>query len=277
LVGINLSNASLRHAKLYRVDGSGAKLADADLAYARLDNAILSDADLSSANLERANFTNANLSRADLRGATLRWSNFTGAQLAEARLDGAVLDNTTLVNATGLPSDEEWAAILGIPLDQLGIALSRKNVWLEDTSVLRIVCEGKGVAEATPYQPEKPLHPVAISGKNFGTSLGDDADIIRPTAVRFAELVACVGPSVEITVQVCKYTLGARVKRVAWERQVTIRAAQTGEVIASRAFQGSPPESCPSSTVMGETLHGGLVPASEVAAWIASFSTGSNQ
>ncbi|MER5398210.1 pentapeptide repeat-containing protein [Streptomyces sp. NPDC002599] len=96
---LDLRRASLRGARLDKVNFRHANLAsawlvDAVLADSRLVNTDLRRANLQGASLVRADLRGAHLQDADLRRANLRGADLTGADLTGAQLDGADLADT---------------------------------------------------------------------------------------------------------------------------------------------------------------------------------------
>ena len=100
---INLFEANLTGANLYRANLEGANLTGANLYRANLEGARLEGANLTGANLYRANLYRANLEGANLTGANLYRANLEGARLEGANLTGANLYRANLkgANLTG--------------------------------------------------------------------------------------------------------------------------------------------------------------------------------
>jgi uncharacterized protein YjbI with pentapeptide repeats len=94
LTGANLRYADLRHATLSSAILTSANLTDANLRYA-----ILYGADLTSAYLLTALLSDADLRYATLSGANLSGANLTGAKLGNANLTGAILTGAILTGA----------------------------------------------------------------------------------------------------------------------------------------------------------------------------------
>ena len=111
----DLSEKSLRYAKLRAADFSfsdlsGADLTDADLKYADFFSANLSEATLTRADLEYTEFWGANLSEATLTNANLRDARLMQADLTGANLTGADLAGAYLIRAIGLNCEQLTAA-----------------------------------------------------------------------------------------------------------------------------------------------------------------------
>jgi uncharacterized protein YjbI with pentapeptide repeats len=103
--GLDLGEADLREANLWKADLSRANLINADLWGADLREVNLSGADLWGVNLSQADLSGANLSEADLwkaklRGADLSQANFSQANLTEANLCATQVLGTNFEEAT---------------------------------------------------------------------------------------------------------------------------------------------------------------------------------
>jgi uncharacterized protein YjbI with pentapeptide repeats len=92
--GVDLSNASLVGANLFK-----ARLSRADLRSSDLRDAYLSEADLLGADARRADFSRANLLEANLRQVNFGEANLSEANLEAADLRGAILDRARLPKA----------------------------------------------------------------------------------------------------------------------------------------------------------------------------------
>jgi uncharacterized protein YjbI with pentapeptide repeats len=97
--GVNLDNANLERAILYKVNLTGASLNQANLHKAVLTAANLTGTSLREANLQQAIMGAANLTGADLSHANLYQTNLFLANLHGATLDGTNLCNTNLKEA----------------------------------------------------------------------------------------------------------------------------------------------------------------------------------
>ncbi|MEB3282679.1 MAG: pentapeptide repeat-containing protein [Lyngbya sp.] len=103
--GLDLGEADLREANLWKADLSRANLINADLWGADLREANLTGADLWAVNFSEADLSSANLEAADLwraklRGADLSHANFSHANLTEANLRGTQILGTNFEGAT---------------------------------------------------------------------------------------------------------------------------------------------------------------------------------
>ena len=102
LSGANLNQADLSRANLNQADLSRANLTEASLVSSDLNGTNLSGADLQSANLSGANLNQADLSGANLSGAELFEANLNGANLFEANLNQAKLIKADLIGVKWL-------------------------------------------------------------------------------------------------------------------------------------------------------------------------------
>lgn len=103
--GLDLGEADLREANLWKADLSRANLINADLWGADLREANLTGADLwgvnlSETDLSQANLTGADLWRANLRGADLSHADFSQANLTEANLRATQILGTNFERVT---------------------------------------------------------------------------------------------------------------------------------------------------------------------------------
>jgi hypothetical protein len=98
--GVNLTQADLRNANLFRNSFHSATLDNADLS-----GAYLVHTNFYHAKLRGAKLTNADLRKANFYNADLTNANLCGADLTGARLYGAVLDGADLRNTKGLLVD----------------------------------------------------------------------------------------------------------------------------------------------------------------------------
>lgn len=291
LRGANLSGSSLRKVSLTRAQMTGAamsfatldaadmssavlvqaQLNDARLVGARFDAATLDAVNLNGADLDRAVLTKATVSGSTLRKTRLTGVNFSGAtivgsDLRDAVLNGATLDGAQLENlrmegvslmkATGLP-DTMLARGLGVAATGLAETLIRRNIRMESREGIRLAmgaaCRGKPVPGAGVF-PAGSFHPMVVATSNGSLSQDPSERAWEPMALRFGQLVACVGNEIEETVQLCPYvTLDARrqrriVTRVRYSRSIKIVAARTATVIANEVVRGGEPNSCPAVT-----------------------------
>lgn len=225
--------------------GPGAKLEHCNLKGKDLSRADLHEASLSGANLQGANLKGANLS-----GANLQKADLTGVDLTGAQLDGVILESTNLQEVVGL-TDGALAHLLDVDPKGLARALSQNNVRLESReSILAALggaCRGQGIAEAAPYNPEGTFHPlVLLSDAGELHDMTDDVaeNGLEPMALRFAELLVCVGEEQEVLVQKCKYLNGPPTLRFKYPIHVRAVEARTGALVAESDFEETP-RRCP--------------------------------
>lgn len=275
LAGVDLSEASLRDTSL-----GGASLRDANLARATLDGAKLRGADLRDADLSGADLTGADLTEANLRAATLTGAAVVRTDLRRATLDRAILtgitmtdvtlNRATLIGATGLP-DNKLARGLNVSGRDLGRTLTAKDIRLETrTSILTalgVACRGRAVRGAARYSPSGFSPMVILNTKGGRSSLSDEGDDLdwEPMAVRFGQLVACLGSEQQIAIQTCPYfsfSGGAApsITRYRYQRSVRVVSARAGKAVLDIVMRGSTPDRCPSIASFSQTrIDGGHV------------------
>lgn len=293
LDGARMAGADLEAADLSRINGtradfSKANLRDAILVGANLTRARLSDARLTSSNLTRANLSGANGSNAyfdytklvsarltgvNLGNVDVTNADFTSATLRNVRLDGAKVDG-----AIGLTDARLSSALNVKPLD-LARVLSRKGLFLEPqpviTTRLGAACRGRPVEGAGSSRSNGT---VLLILRDQGRAMTDVRWNLQPTAVRFAEFVACLGPRETSRVDTCgpyvftgTSTRAPNITRLQARQHVRLVNAKTARVVAQRTVEGSPPESCPFFSSSDVTSIGGRMPYGLMLGQIASM------
>jgi uncharacterized protein YjbI with pentapeptide repeats len=280
LAGADLSGSTLRRTILHDADLTGTNLQEADLGGASFRNTVLARADLRDldltqttfqpASLEGAVLDGANLRGVDLvgvslRGASLRGTDLTDANLSDAdlsraALDGATLESTTLIGTTGL-SDESLARALRVPAEDLGGALTQRGIRLEPRddilAALSDACGGRGVDATTPY-PRGDFHPMVVLDDRGRRGPDTDRTVDlgwEPMALRFTQLVACVGEEKQTELETCPYTGGGRfatITRVQNRREFRAVEASSGRTVLERSLTGNAPQPCPPAYVFTE-------------------------
>jgi uncharacterized protein YjbI with pentapeptide repeats len=285
LSAANLSGASLSGASLRGATGSNAYLSfttltNADLTNADLTNADLTNADLTSANLEGAkagganpssakaadtDFSYANLTGTDLTGASLLQANLTEADFTGAKLHSVDLEGATLVGAVGL-SDAILSDGLSVSRRSLARELSNKGLFLDTkaqiTASVGAACRGRSVPGAGTSRSSGTFVVVMNGNGRYrakGLAVG-----LQPTGIRFVELVVCVGPVTDSTVETCPYTVrstGSTVykKRYLQKRLVRLVRPRNGRVIAEQTVQSGTPAACPAHTQESDPGAGGYL------------------
>ncbi len=158
------------------------------------------------------------------------------------------------------------------------------------------VITGRGV-DAAPYNPEEPgPHPVVITDsepfKTFRAPYGDrptyseNWNAFLPTEWQplgdpgATELVLCWGEVDEGTIESAVYRSDSgtsiRGKRVVEKREVILREAATGEIVASDVIRGETPEKFPSfvSNFGGDFTYKGEVTAEIIIEWLRAYVEG---
>lgn len=231
-----------------------------DLAQCDLSGADLAGLDLGQADLTDASLRGADLTGADLRGATLLGADLREAVLTDAALERAVLGRTDLTGATGI-TDAALAAVLGTDETGLRWTLSSAAIRLESRDAVLAaagtVCTGATIAPAPPGGAAVPgFHPLAAvdaSGEPGDWSGGPGRQGWEPMAVRFTDLVACVGAEQEESVEECSYIGGPPITRYVHWRDVRVLAADTGTEVWAGRIEGAYPEECPASAPADQT------------------------
>lgn len=221
-----------------------------------LSGCDLSGRDFSGKNLSKADLRYADLSGANLTGANLSGANLTGAKLSRANLEGANLENAILpiaemIDVTGL-TDQELADVLKIPIENLYVQTAKDLIRLEDRpkiqAQLKGVCSGQPAASAHAYDPNQAFRTVMVFNGQGEAGAFSDYPVFKrwePMAVRFTDLVVCVGDNEEHLVQTCQYEEGVDIERFDIRREITIRTAKTGEIVNRTVIFGPEPADCP--------------------------------
>lgn len=107
------------------------------------------------------------------------------------------------------------------------------------------VCAGGSAPDAAPYAGGPGLHPVMAlstatnSLHSWNNQLGAWTSA-NPTEI---QLVACIGQETRVEIEECYYN-GPNIHRYVFRVPVQLRAATTGQVIASTTLEGTPPRNC---------------------------------
>lgn len=272
LTGADLQGSSLNGTSLKNTNLEGADLTGVDLTQAILLPASLAGAALDGANLQAVDLVSVSLSGASARGTNLTRANLSNADLSGVALNDARLDGATLLGTTGL-SDETLAQALGVVPEALGGALTERDIRLElrddILGSLGAACGGRGVAGTATY-PQGEFHPMVILDGNGqrGTETDRAVDLgWEPMAVRFAQLVACVGEQEQTEIETCPYSgegQFASITRVQNHREFRVVEASTGRTVLEREFEGTLPKPCPfthffSNLQLSETFAGSSI------------------
>jgi uncharacterized protein YjbI with pentapeptide repeats len=225
------------------------------------------------------NFSGHDLHGLDLHGADLTYANLSGANLTGVNLLGARFEQTDLTGALGL-TDNSLAGFLGVKVEDLPQATSLKQIRLESRTkiqqTLLIVCTSRGVEDARYYSDNPSFHTVMVLDSDGKPSSAWGNGLMgngwEPMALRFTDLVACVGKQEKVGVQTCHYTGGSTVNRYRYEVKIRLLEAATGRQVAEETIQGSDPDSCPSTVQHGgATITGKKVSDSNISDWLAKW------
>ena len=144
---IDLNQANLTRAYLYRANLTLVNLYRATFTPANLTEADLTRANLTEADLTRANLARANLTRANLTRATFALATLTGADLTDATLIYTDLTDATLTGAKFTGADLTGALW---PLDKVAVV----DGWQEDGASGRLkradTSSGDAAGDSTP-------------------------------------------------------------------------------------------------------------------------------
>ena len=148
-------------------------------------------------------------------------------------------------------------------------------------------CEGQAISGAAPN--DGTAHPLVAIALPVSTSISDDqASVLAqapalgplPDAVGGVQLVACIGPSTEVTLEVCNYTEGGSWTRMGYTRDVSIYAVQSGQQLDQRTFAGSEPDACPDEKAVGQDVVTGDevgLDDAHIWAYVATWAHGSGE
>ena len=222
-------------------------------------------------NLQRVNFSSANLSGVD----------FTGSDLTGAALEGAILNEnefalSNLTAVTGL-SDESLAIAMGVPVEDLYKYTAEKMIRLEDRQqildTVREACSGHAIPSAHAFESAQTFRTMAVfnaEGKN--TNLTEYALNQRwePMAVRYVDLVACVGDEYKDVIETCNYEEGHTIDRIVYKRDIMVYATRTGEIALITSLVGGQPAFCGTYSSEGQPdLRGLPTNQEQVIEWLS--------
>ncbi|HTX90873.1 MAG TPA: pentapeptide repeat-containing protein [Anaerolineales bacterium] len=225
------------------------------------------------------NLSGHDLHGLDLHNANLTYANLSGANLAGANLQGVQFKQTDLTGVSGL-SDESLAKFLSVQVEDLAQTTSLLQIQLESRTKLQQAlagaCGGRGIDGARINPNDQSFHTVMVlDAKGASSSAWGDGlkgNGWEPMALRFTDLVACVGNQVKVEVESCDYSGGSTVVRNRYEVKVSLFTAATGQQLAQETIQGSDPEGCPSTiTQGGSVINGGKVSNDNLSNWLARW------
>lgn len=206
----------------------------------------LSNVSFRNSDLRNVNFSNSNLSGVDFSGSELNGTAFTNAILSNNSFDSVDLRGSIDL------SDQQLSNALNIPVEDLYAITAQKQILFEDRDqilhTLSAVCDQGIVEGAHQYDPEKTFHTMVVfDAAGEINNLTDTAkrNNWEPTAIRFTDLVACVGETEKVVIETCQYEEGLERSRVARIRIVRVIAAKTGEVLFNDDLYYQLPGECP--------------------------------
>jgi sugar lactone lactonase YvrE len=132
------------------------------------------------------------------------------------------------------------------------------EVCYDDNAFTNVCSLNAGVATAAEYNPADDVHPLRIysqgSIKHAWNTLLPHTWI--PQSVGDTQLVACVSDDYEEVIQTCNYNPSGTFRRYQHFVDITMMAAQTGEILATFQTGGSAPENCPQVIFGSGSSHG---------------------
>ena len=219
------------------------------------------------------------------------------AALALARFDDPRVVETLIQRMLRIPGDHlpyvDAFAEIGLPaVESLNYALDQDDEFSQKVAELALswiltkhvssVCDGEAVLAAI-YEPNRPgLHTLGVEkeGNQGRRSIASFDDIFNsiPSSwkaladPRTVELAVCYRYESH-TIETCRYTAQGDVLRTQQVLSVTLRAAATGEVIATTQLKGGRPPDCPMSRdEKGWRILGGTpVSAYDLVNWLRPF------
>ena len=107
------------------------------------------------------------------------------------------------------------------------------------------LCAGGAAAEAPAYNAVSGLHPILLINDTGGRHAWDRqmGQWGAGANLASAQLVACLSPEQSVEIQTCSY-YGPSIVRYAYQIDVRLIAAQSGQVIATTALRGNDPREC---------------------------------
>ncbi len=253
--------------------GPDASLTGCDLSGQDLSGRNLSNATIRYADLNQVDFSNADLSGVDFTGSNLHNADFTDANLANV-----IFDMAKLINVIGL-TDEMLADSIHISVEDLYAVTAQKQIQLEERSLLlaelKIACQSQAVPSAHRYDVDQPFHTLVIfddDGENIDLTSTTILRKWEPMAVRFTDLVACVGEEQEEIVQTCHYNDGIPIVRYAYWQEIEVIQARTGQILSSTVLHGKQPDYCPDyAPESQDKIRGGGVTHDQITEYLEEF------
>ncbi len=136
------------------------------------------------------------------------------------------------------------------------------------------VCGGGANTNSAPYNGTGKTHLIVLLNSSGDVHKWSD-DLPAdwwPNSEQDVELVACLDKERVSRIQRCSYSGGSDIERFRLTVDVTLREAQTGNIVASMSFYGSSPRQCKLVEDESTTrLVGGHVQVSDVMNWLESF------
>jgi hypothetical protein len=145
----------------------------------------------------------------------------------------------------------------------------------ERVAVFEPACRGEALSGAVAYPAGGTPHLIVVIGAHANTTyVPEIPQEWQAATVGDAQLVACLDVSAE-SVERCSYLNGPDIVRRHYTIAVDLRAARTGEPVASTVIDGGLPPPCPQTTGVN-VFALGSPPFDELADWLGPRVTGAN-
>jgi len=134
------------------------------------------------------------------------------------------------------------------------------------------VCQGKAIADAAPLSSASRPHRIVAVAEGKEVWYDRMPAEWLPESIGTTELVVCLGEKEERILEVCRYIQWSDITRYGYGRTIRLMAAQTGDLIATSTFSGSPPRECRGQELPSvKTLRGDDVQFYQVETWLSPF------
>lgn len=260
-----LRKTNLSHSWTYaKVDFSGLDLTEADLSYMSAEEVDFTQAKLNRANLQSMRVEGyVSFRQANLDDAALNFSYFHTADFSQASMRKTDLSNIGFSDrALFENADLEQAVLFNFPiLDDTGLNIELSLQQVNAASVFMptpyVLCGNAPLPWASSFDPvhDKATKNIYFSFVDVGTWTAygymepwpqdwkiPESWSTQVTDARDIEIIICDAWNY-VRIEHCSYAL-CGYDRVRIDRIVTIKLAQTGNVLDEKVFPGSEPEPC---------------------------------
>lgn len=276
--GVRLPGADLTSAQIVGSDLTGGVLRAAALDKTvvdgtTLDGAMFDDATLTDAQWSNVHAPGASLAHADLTRATIKASNLMAVALDGARLQRAVIEDTSFVSGTLTGTDFTDATLTRVAFEQVDLTgakglsdqalagafsvapadvastLSARGLFLDAWGSTYTAAESVCAGTPSPSAATTPANGTWVVVVNQGPTSFEWPT--TPPALRYVELVVCVGDTTTADIDECGpyvYADGSPAHPITRYREsVTVRVVNptTAAVVSEQTFAGPDPDPCP--------------------------------